>query len=128
MVNNFSENIKNMTEVEFPKGLHGRIMHKLFFLRYKTHFVTIFSLVSLNVFVSAWRTWTRIVEMDTVAIIKDMLQGFDLSYYFISDFVKTILAYAPIYLFIIFLINTLILSYITYLFVRLRDLPMKTVS
>jgi hypothetical protein len=125
MTNNISQKIKNLPEIEFPEGLHSRIMKQLFFLKLRTPFIIFSSLLSINIIISGWYAWNKIIEMDTIAIIKDMLSGFELSYYFISDFAQTILNYFPITSTIIFVVNILVLAYISFLFIKLKRIETK---
>lgn len=109
------QKIKDLGEVPFPKSLHLRIMTKLMFLYFRTPFLVIVSLLSLNLAVSSWRLWSKITQNQAHLIIADLLKAFEWDSLYLRDLAKTFSELVPVGLVVSFLISALLLGYLFYL-------------
>lgn len=117
---NVSKKLREISEIEFPDGLHGRIMRKLFFIRYRGNFLLVAFLLTANIFLSGWRFWARMDELDTISVIRALLEGFDVSRGFTLNFFSTLSQSFPVISVSIFIINILVITYVTYLYFKFK--------
>lgn len=121
-MNAIDQEVKNLPEPEFPEGLHGKIMERIAFLRFRTPFVIITSLLILNLVVSGWRIWLRIGDNDGFMVIKALLDGFEFSADYFNDFFNTIYNTLPLWALGVFIINAFLTVYVIYVSRYLKKL------
>ena len=114
------EKMKNTEEAEFPKTLHGRIIRKVFFLRYRASFAIAFSILFLNLFISVWQIWVRLAETEIIITLKALFDGFEMSLDFAADFWNTVASYLPLRAFIIFILNLCLIGYTLYFYAQAK--------
>lgn len=114
-MNNLSTSIKNMPEIAFPDNLHGKIMRHLLFLRFRTPFVVIATLLMLNLVVSGVRLWVRMDDADAPLILSILASNFEWSASAFREFVATTFEVVPFDALIVFVVNALLVGYVFYL-------------
>lgn len=107
-----SQAIKEISEVDFPDGLHGKIMRRLLFLRFRTPFLVISGLLVLNLVVSGWRLWEKMTEMETVLILRTSWDVVELNIASLVDFVRETWSVLPVGALVILFINILVIAYV----------------
>jgi len=119
-----SETIKNISEINFPPGLHGKIMKRVAFLQFRTPFIAVVSLLVLNLIVSGWQIWSKVSETQSFSILGELTSGLDWNLNSVLDLLKTINELFPVGLIVTFLVNVLLVAYLFYLmrsFKKLSD-------
>lgn len=111
----FSEKIKAMDEMEFPAGLHGKIMKKLLFLQFRTPFLIVLSLLLLNMAITGWNLWTRAADSQFQDVIKAFLSSFEFSREYFSSFYAAASDFMPLSIVVNFTVNLLLIGYLFYL-------------
>ena len=109
-----NEKIKNLNELEFPEGLHGKIMRKLAFLQFRTPFIVVVTLLLLNLLFSGWNIWLRLSDTDAISTFRLMLEGFEWNFSSISQLASAAGDLFPMGLMVSFTINILLFVYILY--------------
>lgn len=71
----FKETIAKIIDSKFPANLHGFIMRKIFFLKYRNYFVLIPIVLLGNFLFSAYSLWAKIIEIDLINFSQTMLDG-----------------------------------------------------
>jgi len=110
---NLPKKIKEL-EIDFPDTLHGKIMKKLLFLRFRTPFIIIFVLLCTNLTFSTWYIFQKMSELNTFAVFRSLLYGFEFSFAYAVDFAKLIFDAIPIMSIIVFGINLLLMASLLY--------------
>jgi len=124
-MNDQSEKLKSFPEIDFHPTLHAKIMRRLIFLKFRTPFLIIASLLACDLFVSGWHLWIKLVERDTISILQSISQGIELNQDYLISFIQTAIKAVPVGSLIIFVINLLLISYFAYLSFGLKKLPTK---
>lgn len=119
-MNNLSQKIMAMPETEVPVSLHNKILRKAFFLKLEKPIIFVLSLLSLNLIVSGWHIWTKIVEADFITVIKLLFGNFELSYRFFLDFAQIIAAVISLRLILIFALNFILVAYVAHSILSLK--------
>lgn len=104
------KNIK-IRELEMPQGLHRKIMSRVLFLKLKTPFIAVFSILIFNLLVSGWRIFVKAGETEFASSLKAVFDGFELNYDFLSALVTTTLNDLPIGSTVVFLGNFILAIY-----------------
>ncbi len=102
----------------FPNKLHSRIIEKAFFERFKITSYVILFFLALGSLLSAFRVVNQIIEKDTISIIEQAFDGFEMSFYFLSSFINSVLDALPLFVITIFLINFMLLIYFARMFFK----------
>ncbi len=116
------EQIKNMPESAYPAGLHGRIMRRVAFLRFRAPFMTILGVLLFNLLISGWRLWTQAVEDETWAIFRSFFQSFEVSATFGAGFLQMLYDAVPVWALAVFLVNLALAVYVIYIYRSFRRL------
>lgn len=106
------QTIKEMSEIEFPEGFHGKILRQIVFLRFRTPFITVVSLLLLNLIISGWRIWEQLLEAETLAMIGLLWDSVELTVGSLSQFVLDIIEIAPVGHILLLVLNLCVLGYI----------------
>lgn len=114
---------RELPEHELPTDLHDRIMRKLFYRRLRAPFFALASLLALNLGLSAWHAWARIVDLESVSIVTAMFEGFEVSADFFGMFARNLYEFLPVSAILIFFLNTALAGYLVYLYRRLMTVP-----
>lgn len=109
-----AEHIKTLNEIDFPPGLHGKIMRKLAFLQFRTPFVVVVGLLLLNLLFSGWQIYLRLADTDAFATFRILLQNIDFNWRSLSDLFQVAENLFPVGLMISFLLNVLLIIYLLY--------------
>lgn len=121
-MNNLFKNFKSLPEIDFPEGLHGKIMKKLFYKRLKNPVLIIAGFLALNFIILTWRLWVRITEFNTLIIISSLLGSFELSYEYFADFFQAIFKFTPLFTISMILINIVVFIYLYRIWFDFRSL------
>ncbi len=109
-----SEKIKQLSELEFPEGLHGKIMRKLAFLQFRTPFLVVVGFLLLNLVFSGFSIWVRVAGTGAVDTFRIMLGGFEWNTTSLSQLASAASDLFPIGLMTSFCINVLLFAYTLY--------------
>lgn len=115
-MDNFSQTIHKLPVVEFPLGLHGKIMKQLFFLKFRVPFFIISGILFCNIAVTGYHAWSRMIDTEALSIATALWEGFEWSFDFFSEFARTVIEYFPIGSFIMIMFNALLLEYVVFLY------------
>lgn len=124
-MDNFSEKIKQLSEIEFPPGLHGKIMRKLAFLQFRTPFLVIVGFLTLNLIFSGWRIWSTVSGSEAVSTFKILLESLDWNWHSISDLFSIAQQLFPMGLIVSFLINAVLAGYLIFITGTYKSLLLK---
>lgn len=112
---NFAKTIQNLSEIEFPDNLHGKIMRKLAFLQFRTPFLVVVSLLSLNLLFSAWSIWIKLAGSASFSTFRLILEGFEWNLSSAQELFQTAQELFPLGLMFTFTINILLVVYLVYI-------------
>lgn len=121
-MDNISQTIQTLPAVSFPPGLHGKIMRQLFFLKFRVPFFVISTLLFCNIAISAYHAWLRMIDMEAFSIAAALWGGFEWSFDFFSESVRTFMEYFPIGWLFIVMINSLLLGYVAFLYFSFKKI------
>lgn len=117
------QKIKTLPDLNAPEGMHERIMKKISRAQWRTPFLVTLSLLGLNVMISGWHVWSRMDELDSMAIFRALMESFAWTTDFVQDFTATLPQFLPLPPLTIFLINVVLVTYGTYLYRGMRRMP-----
>lgn len=121
-MDNTSQIIRELAPVEFPSGLHGKIMRQLFFLKFRIPFFVISALLLCNIAIALEHAWSRMINTEAFAIASALWEGFEWSFDFFGEGARTIAAYFPIGWFFIVMTNAALLGYMVFLYFSFKKL------
>ncbi len=124
----FSEKIKQLNEIDFPPGLHGKIMRKLAFLQFRTPFLVVVGLLMLNLVFSGWRIWNNLSGSETISTFKILLESFDWTWRSAYDLFGLAQDLFPMGLIVSFTINVTLAIYLVYVIKTFKNLAIKNNS
>lgn len=104
--------IKDMSEIDFPAGLHGKILRQIVFLRFRTPFTIIVSLLSLNLAISSWRVLELFGESEVLTVVSLLWEAADVNFSGFWQFLGDAFSVAPIGPLALFAVNLLALLYV----------------
>jgi len=125
MDDQFSQKIKALSELDFPPGLHGKIMRKLAFLQFRTPFLVVVSLLLLNLIFSGWQIWYRLSESDAFNTFRILLEGAEWNWRTLGDLFEIAQNLFPLGLIFTFTINILLIAYILFVLKTYKTLLLK---
>lgn len=108
--------MRELPEVSFPPGLHGKIMRQLFFLKFRVPFFVISGILFCNIAIAGYHAWLRMIDMEAFSIAVALWNGFEWSFDFFSEGARTVIEYFPIGWFLIVTTNFLLLGYVVFLY------------
>ena len=104
---------KMLPEYDVSPQLHKRILRKVLFRHFTFSPLTILSLLLLNLGLSGWQVWSRLIETETLSILKALFEGFEWSSFFLRELFSTITESVPLFSLSVFLLNAvLVISFI----------------
>lgn len=106
------QTIKAMSEIEFPEGLHGKILRQIVFLRFRTPFITVVLLLTLNLVISGWRIWEQMLEGQTLAMVGMLWETAEIGFSSLFQFMLDVFEIAPVGHILLLFINLVVLGYI----------------
>lgn len=114
--------LEGLAEADFPAGLHGRIMRRVAFLRFRTPMLAVLAVLAFNVAISGWRLWTAIEENALLSILQGLFAGFEMSQAFFGDVLRALLDALPLGSFAILLVNVFLAVYVLAVYFSFRKL------
>ena len=118
-MDNLSQKMKEIPEAAFPANLHGKIMRRLLLSSLKKPFLLILSLSFLNLLTFGWHIWAKMLDIEGLALLQDVVDGFQISYSSSMDAIKVVTEFFPMTSIVIFTLNILLTGYLAYLYVVL---------
>ena len=118
MSSDLGQKIKEVSEIEFPSGLHGRIMRQLVFLKFRTPFLIVVTLLLLNLVLSGIRVWNQLLDAEAVTIFSILWDGIEWSFVGLGQFARDLFELVPVGQLGMLAINCAALLYIVYFFPR----------
>ncbi len=119
MTDNILKKIKSIRNIEFPKGLHDKIIKELILSKFEFFFAAVLVLLPINLIILGSQIWRSTIEAEASSLINAMLEGFEPSFDFLSSFAQTMAEVLPVNLIIVFILNLIITIYII---IHLRSL------
>ncbi|MCX6781383.1 MAG: hypothetical protein NT003_04720 [Candidatus Magasanikbacteria bacterium] len=113
MTQDLGQTIKEMSEIDFPDGLHGKIMRQIVFLKFRTPFITVVTLLVLNLFFSGARILERLATDETLETIIALWQNVEFTLRGLAQFGEDLFEVIPVGYGLIFICNFLVLAYVT---------------
>ena len=117
-----NKELKKLPDHEIPDGLHPRIVRKVFFRYLLSASFPLILLLGTNLVISGWWAGMKLREMETFSVARVLLDGFEFSTSFVSDFATTLLNVLPIFSLAVFLINLIAIVYAIRTSQRVRKL------
>lgn len=124
-MNDISEQIKQISEIEYPENLHGKIMRKLAFLQFRMPFFVVVALLLLNLVFSGYNIWLKISGTEVFSTLRLLFEGFDGSAASFTALFAATQNLFPVGLVVSFTINIMLFIYIVYIYKSVRKLGMK---
>lgn len=122
MENDLSEKLKQIPEVQFPLGLHARVMASAIFLKFRTKLILFSGLLSLGLLFSGWHIWIKIRGFEALSVMQTVLSGFQADLSFVNDFIQTFYGFFPVASIFIFLVNLTLMIFLGYLFFAFKKM------
>ncbi len=116
--------LKEISITELPPGLHGKIMRKLIFLKFRFPFISIMALLTINLVISWLRLADQWGEFDVFLVISIISENIELTGRGLLDTAARLYDVLPLGLIGIFVLNLAIVIYVAYLpiaFSRLKS-------
>lgn len=110
------QKIKNTNDVEFPEGLHGKIVRSVVMRRYRWQLLAVLSVVIFNVGISGVRLHASIYQSGAIPAFGSFFGSFSMDYDYVSDFMGLVSDYIPLHSLSIFLVNLVLAGYIAKLY------------
>lgn len=114
--------IKELSDIQFPAGLHGKIMRQLVFLKFRTPFMVVVSLLSANLIFNVWRMGERFSEEGFATLMSIFLDNFEFTLDFAGQLMGTIAESTPWMHLGVVVVNVLLLGYVARLPLTFRKL------
>ena len=125
MNDQIEKTIKELPEMEFPNNLHGKIMRKVSFLKFRFPVITVILLLTINTILTGSHFISKISRVESVSILKDLFSRFEFSSSFFANLKEVITDYFPTTSLIIVLINIILIAYVLYLGYSLKKYRLK---
>ncbi len=120
-----TKKIKELNEIDFPPGLHGKIMRKLAFLQFRTPFLIVVSLLLLNLVFSGWKIWSNLSGSEAVSTFKVLMETFDWTWRSAIEIFNASQELFPMGLIVSFSINIMLAVYLLYIMKEFKNLAIK---
>lgn len=104
--------LKELPEEELPFGMHDRIMNRVISTRFQGAFVTVLSLLFINLVIAGTFLIIRMVHNDIFSLVGFMAREFELSENYFSQFGAVLYQNIPTGLFLTVLLNIILIEYI----------------
>ena len=122
------DSLKNLPDLTVPDGLHGKIMRRVLFLKFRTMLVLVhaFLLVNLGLLVNS--ITVHIAQHGSFGILQQVLQDFDLSADYFGSLFSMTFAVLPVHLILISLLNIALILYVGFLSLELKKYVSKPLA
>ena len=117
-----SRAIKEMSEIELPPGLHGKIMRRLLFLKFRTPFVIVVVLLLMNLAVSMERLFDLWENANATTILLFSFTTLEFSVAGIRDILVDVYEVMPVGSVCITALNLFLVAYAMHFPVALRKI------
>ena len=121
-MDNLASMMKAIELPDFPAGLHGKIMRRIYFYRLRNPLLGVFGLLIADVMVSGWHVWVRMTQLNTISILMSIFDGFEASADFFTNATQNISDIIPLTSISVFTINSILLAYVALLLVNMRNI------
>lgn len=112
--NDIGQTIKEMSEIEFPKGLHGKILRQIVFLRFRVPFLIVVVLLVLNLIISGWRVWEQLLDSEVFSFVSLLWSAIEFDFQSLVQFVTDVYEVAPVGYIALFAVNLAALLYVAF--------------
>lgn len=119
---------RQLEEINFPSGLHGKIMRKLVFLQFRTPFLIVTGFLFLNLLLSGWHILEAIKFNQSWELLKIMLADFEWSGEFFANFWAMLREFFPLGLMFGFVFNFGLMFYLFALMKSFRKFSKQTIN
>ena len=118
------EQLKNLSDAEFPSGIHQSVMRAVNYERTKPVLFVVLSLLVLNFAIIAWHINTKLIDAEFTEMLGDLMTEFSFSFSFMSMILGDLFAIISPE---IFLSNILSLVGIIYVVKRIKIFGFKSI-
>ncbi len=108
------QTIKDLAEIDFPEGLHGKILRQILFLRFRTPFLIVTTLLILNLVISGWRVWEKLLDVQAFAIFMIFWEALEWTGAGIMQFIVDSYELLPMGQLTLFFVNAFVLFYVAW--------------
>ncbi len=119
---NIKKAMQQLPDASFPEHLHQKIMRSVRWQQSRVSVGIFALLIGFNLIVSAFHLWARLVEFDTIAVFKELMGSFEISYDFFQDVLSTAATTIPLNAMMIFSLNFFLSVYAFYFFRQFKNI------
>lgn len=109
---NIETAMKTVAQLEFPRGLHERIMRRVWFTKLRTPIAIIGSLFFINFAVIIWRLWVHLGENEGYYLLRTILEDLEWDQGSLRFAWSEIVDIVPLSLIVGIVVNVALLLYI----------------
>lgn len=113
---NLQTAMKTITQLEFPRGLHERIMRRVWFTKFHAPILMIGLLFFINFAVIIWRLWVHLGENEGYYLLRTILQDLEWDQGSLRFAWSEIVDIVPLSLIVEIVVNVALLLYVYYVF------------
>lgn len=113
--------LADLGELTPARGLHARIMRRIFFINFRPHLAWLAGLLALNIGVSLWHFINRAHELATFSVIQTLADNFELTLDYATNSTSMFFDSLPVGSMLILVINAVLTIYIIRLMVLARN-------
>lgn len=114
--------LEKLPEKILPPYLHGVIMKRVWLLRFKRPAVIMTLLLVFNLAVSSWRVWVKFSEIEGLALLRIIFNGFAFEYVFFLDLWRAVVELFPVNAIVTLTVSFTLLGYLGYISHALKNL------
>ncbi len=108
------QTIKEMSEIDFPEGLHGKILRQIVFLRFRAPFIIVVTLLSLNLIISGWRMWEQLLDSEVLTTISILWGIIEFNFSGVMEFLGDMYEILPLGQLALLGVNGAVLVYVVF--------------
>jgi hypothetical protein len=86
---------QKILETGFPAGLHGKVMRRIFLLKYRGVFLALGAAVATYFFFAGWELWAKLIDGDFFASFQALTEGINFDITLIFDALSTAAGLIP---------------------------------
>ncbi len=114
------DSLKHLPDPSFPESLHGKIMRRVLFLKFRTMLVLVHAFLLVNLGVLVHSIAVHISQHGSFGILQQILQDFELSTDYFGSLFSMTAAVLPVHLILISLLNLGLILYVGFLTLELK--------
>lgn len=121
MSNIFAEKLRQALEDDYPPTLHDHIVAGINFQHWRKVFYSVLFLLFTNLLIAGLFFIRRMIDNDALVFIKFMVREFEVTQSYFYQFAGVIYDAIPLGLFLTFIINVILMVYITRIYFLFKN-------